>query len=815
LKDFKKDIKDAPMPQWMMDELQVMHDAFPVGTAVRCRSSTNNEDLPGFSGAGLYTSKTQHLTEGHISKSVKQVYASMWNFRAFEERDFYRVDHYIAAMGILCHSNFEEEQSNGVGVSIDPVYDTENTFYLNTQVGESLITNPDPYSVPEEILLYEDPSLGAGYLVLRLSNLVLPGELVMDQIYLDLMREYLTVIHDEFALLYDVVGAEGFGMDIEYKVTAQDQLIIKQARPWVSFWADIKANSDLAVVEIVNPQSSSSIGSNEMVTTKIANTGLNDMSDFDIALLVNGQLIETIPIGDTIPPFSDADFQFTVRQDFSTVGDYNITCVVTDVDDEYGNNDTLNLVLSKIHSLDGELSIGQLNVICENKVSVSAVVTNRGENTITAVEIEVTVNGLAVDTINATVDIAFQEQENVAIIVDDNLVLITNNIELNLLNVNSQSDGDVTNNTANTATTLDSDYDNITLIINADNYPIETSWKVYDDVANQIVASGSLQAGTSVFSEDICLDYSSCFSLYVYDSYGDGICCDFGSGYFIVLNSSGDTIVTNDGQFDSEAQEGFCPDGTGCGFTATINVTSTTSISANDGAISIHPNSGLSPFQYSIDNGVTFLDTNAFDGLAPGNYVVVIQNANGLCSYQESVSVEACVFTTINIAVINASTVVSTDGSIVITPTSGISPYLYSIDGGQNFVTDNEFLNLPVGPYNVIVQDASEICLYEENVPIKADTLVSVENYELSNEINIYPNPTNDHFNIEIESISSPSNSVKFEVYDNLGRTIQTGSISKYDGWKTTISLARYFPGAYFIKCYNSSFEKHFKVIKI
>ncbi|MFB0925186.1 MAG: PEP/pyruvate-binding domain-containing protein, partial [Vicingaceae bacterium] len=194
LKDFRKDIKDAPMPQWMMDELQIMHDGFPVGTAVRCRSSTNNEDLPGFSGAGLYTSKTQHLTEGHISKSIKQIYASMWNFRAFEERDFYRVDHYIAAMGILCHPNFEEEKSNGVGVSIDPVYDTDSTFYLNTQVGESLITNPDPNSVPVEILLYEDTTVGAGYLVLRLSNLVLPGELVMDQVYLNLMREYLTVI---------------------------------------------------------------------------------------------------------------------------------------------------------------------------------------------------------------------------------------------------------------------------------------------------------------------------------------------------------------------------------------------------------------------------------------------------------------------------------------------------------------------------------------------------------------------------------------------------------------------------------------------
>ncbi|MBL6729767.1 MAG: hypothetical protein ISP74_02550 [Bacteroidia bacterium] len=49
------------------------------------------------------------------------------------------------------------------------------------------------------------------------------------------MRDYLSVIHDEFAILYDVVGIEGFGMDIEYKITADDQLFIKQARRWVSF----------------------------------------------------------------------------------------------------------------------------------------------------------------------------------------------------------------------------------------------------------------------------------------------------------------------------------------------------------------------------------------------------------------------------------------------------------------------------------------------------------------------------------------------------------------------------------------------------
>ena len=42
-------------------------------------------------------------------------------------------------------------------------------------------------------------------------------------------------------------------MDIEYKVTEEDQLIIKQARPWVSFWADINSDNDLGVSAIVAP----------------------------------------------------------------------------------------------------------------------------------------------------------------------------------------------------------------------------------------------------------------------------------------------------------------------------------------------------------------------------------------------------------------------------------------------------------------------------------------------------------------------------------------------------------------------------------
>lgn len=252
LATLRADIKDADMPQWMLDELEAMHESFPEGTSVRCRSSTNNEDLPGFSGAGLYDSKTQHPHEGHISKSIKQVYASMWNFRAFDERDFYRVNQFKASMGVLCHPNYQDEKANGVGVSIDPIYQTQNTFYLNTQVGEELITNPNAMSIPEELLLDRTPTTEDGYIVLRYSNLLDEDELIMTEQDLNDLRDYLITIHDEFAILYDAVGSEGFAMDIEYKITSEDQLIIKQARPWASYWATQEPIVSVNDVRLVN-----------------------------------------------------------------------------------------------------------------------------------------------------------------------------------------------------------------------------------------------------------------------------------------------------------------------------------------------------------------------------------------------------------------------------------------------------------------------------------------------------------------------------------------------------------------------------------
>ena len=438
----------------------------------------------------------------------------------------------------------------------------------------------------------------------------------MDLEYLDLLREYLGTIHDEFAILYGVEGIEGFGMDIEYKVTAQDQLVIKQARPWVSFWAGIKADDDLAVEELIDPVASSSLGTDEMVTLRVANTGLNDMSDFDLSLLVDGELVETMNITDVIAPFGEAEYQFTTPQDFSNTGDYLITGIVSDPDDGYGNNDTLDFILTHIHAVDASIAIGQINSTCDGQMGVNVILTNNGEELMESVEILVLVNDEVMEVLEEDVNIASQEQGSFSFLIEDDFLAASNNIQLAITSVNGANDGDASNNTAVASAELEVDFETLTLYFLADNYPGETSWKMIDVGSGQIVSEGDLGGGADEYTEEICVSSTTCLTLYVFDSYGDGMCCGYGQGYFQVWNEEGDLIVSNDGDFGSEAVESFCAGDNGCEIIANVEVDHASSMSADDATITVNTFSNADDFEYSIDGGETFSGSNSFSGLS-------------------------------------------------------------------------------------------------------------------------------------------------------------------------------------------------------
>ena len=290
LKDLRDAIEDGETPAWILTALADMNTGFPEGTTNRkYRSSTNNEDLPGFNGAGLYDSKSQKPDEDEedgLDKSLKEVYASLWNFRAFTERDFHRIDHLTAAMGILVHPSYQDELVNGVAVSFDPIGGVrEGDYYVNSQLGEDLVTNPDAHSVPEELVLYKD----GRYRILATSNQVAPGELLMSNVQIGQLRRHLKVIHDHFAGLYNPAADEPFAMEIEFKITSDNVLAIKQARPWVFSGAATPAPGKTLPSAPINLAVAPGDTSLTVVWDQPANTGGESPTGYDVRYIMTSE----------------------------------------------------------------------------------------------------------------------------------------------------------------------------------------------------------------------------------------------------------------------------------------------------------------------------------------------------------------------------------------------------------------------------------------------------------------------------------------------------------------------------------------------
>ncbi len=233
---FRRKVRKGEFPPAVAATLAAVQRAFPAGTPLRCRSSTNAEDLEGFSGAGLYDSFTHRPDEGDIARTIAQVYASLWNFRAFEEREFHRIDHLQTAMGVLIHPNYDGELANGVAVTDDIVYQTNDQqfgrrYYVSVQLGEELVTNPQGDAIPEETLLH--PTSARRDTLVRTSNRVGPDEALLGARHLQDLRTALRTLEREFRSLYGKQAGDRFAIEVEFKLDAANRLVIKQARPWV------------------------------------------------------------------------------------------------------------------------------------------------------------------------------------------------------------------------------------------------------------------------------------------------------------------------------------------------------------------------------------------------------------------------------------------------------------------------------------------------------------------------------------------------------------------------------------------------------
>jgi pyruvate phosphate dikinase-like enzyme len=241
LRAFKDELRAAPMRSEVVSAIvERAAELFP-GENIRFRSSTNSEDLGTFTGAGLYDSETgvPSVASGakdSVEWAIKKVWSQVWNPRAYEEREYFSMNHLDVGMALLVHANFPEEESQGVAITNNP-FDTsglEPAFFVNGQVGNADVVTPDRGTLPEAYLQYFGTP-GQPVVYTQRSTLVAEGQTVLDLEQTYRLGLALDAIHKFFLSAYG--GAGWYALEVDWKfddkrVAGTPSLFIKQARPY-------------------------------------------------------------------------------------------------------------------------------------------------------------------------------------------------------------------------------------------------------------------------------------------------------------------------------------------------------------------------------------------------------------------------------------------------------------------------------------------------------------------------------------------------------------------------------------------------------
>jgi hypothetical protein len=154
LKKLREEIEQAPLPAAIEQQIRLQYRKFSHGRSVFARSSTNAEDLPNFNGAGLYTSVPNITTEDNYVAAVKVVWASIWNFSAFEAREAAGIDHFQVYPAVLTQVGIDAD-SAGVMITTDPFRPDplRDAVYINAKRGLGMKV-VDGHKAPEQIVFH-------------------------------------------------------------------------------------------------------------------------------------------------------------------------------------------------------------------------------------------------------------------------------------------------------------------------------------------------------------------------------------------------------------------------------------------------------------------------------------------------------------------------------------------------------------------------------------------------------------------------------------------------------------------------------------
>ncbi|MBL0214421.1 MAG: PEP/pyruvate-binding domain-containing protein [Myxococcales bacterium] len=153
LAELKKAIMDAPVADDLKAKVTTALAALPgADGGAFVRSSGNAEDLDQFNGAGLYDTVPNMRGPDQVLTAVKQVWGSIWNFVAFEDRQRAGIDHSKTYSSVLVQTGVP---ATAAGVLVtehptDPTDEKNYTINAKSGLGMSVV---DGKKVPESLIV--------------------------------------------------------------------------------------------------------------------------------------------------------------------------------------------------------------------------------------------------------------------------------------------------------------------------------------------------------------------------------------------------------------------------------------------------------------------------------------------------------------------------------------------------------------------------------------------------------------------------------------------------------------------------------------
>ena len=101
----------------------------------------------------------------------------------------------------------------------------------------------------------------------------------------------------------------------------------------------------------------------------------------------------------------------------------------------------------------------------------------------------------------------------------------------------------------------------LTLTIQPDEYGSEISWRIRDHDGNLVAkGDGYEDFDMTTIQTSLCLP-DGCYRLIFRDAFGDGICCDYGAGWYKLTDAYGEELVYSDGYYGYRETTWFCMEG--------------------------------------------------------------------------------------------------------------------------------------------------------------------------------------------------------------------------------------------------------------